>query len=145
MDFARKLIILGRELGLPLELADISVESLVPAPLRACKTADEFLARLPEFDAEMSRAQREAAAAGQALRYIGVIEPKGKCSVSLQRVPLTHPFARVTGTDNIIAFTTARYRQQPLVVQGPGAGPAVTAGGIFADLLRLANFLGAPL
>jgi aspartokinase/homoserine dehydrogenase 1 len=65
--------------------------------------------------------------------------------VGLREYPPEHPFARITGSDNIVAFTTTRYDTQPLVVQGPGAGPQVTAGGVFADLLRLASYLGAKL
>jgi aspartokinase/homoserine dehydrogenase 1 len=79
------------------------------------------------------------------LKYAGIIEEDGSCTVGLKEYPREHPFARITGSDNIVAFTTARYDSQPLVVQGPGAGPQVTAGGVFADLLRLASYLGAKL
>lgn len=68
----------------------------------------------------------------------------GKGSVELRRYPKSHPFAQLSGTDNIISFTTQRYFKQPLVVRGPGAGAEVTAGGVFGDLLRLAAYLGAP-
>jgi aspartokinase/homoserine dehydrogenase 1 len=78
------------------------------------------------------------------LKYVGVIDPEDHvCKVELRGYPKDHPFARISGTDNIVAFTTDRYAQQPLVIQGPGAGPEVTAGGVFADLLRLSSFLGA--
>ena len=76
------------------------------------------------------------------MRYVGVIDNAGHCSVGLQSYPRTHAFAGTTGSDNIVAFTTARYHTQALIVQGPGAGPDVTAGGVFADLLRLASYLG---
>jgi aspartokinase/homoserine dehydrogenase 1 len=81
---------------------------------------------------------------GQALRYIGTIEEAGRLSAGLRPFPLDHPFANLQGSDNIISFRTARYDAQPMIVRGPGAGPAVTAAGVFSDLLRLASFLGAP-
>ena len=86
---------------------------------------------------------RSAQAEGKMLKYVGVIDPQGSCRVELRGYPKDHSFARITGTDNIVAFTTNRYQDQPLVIQGPGAGPEVTAGGVFADLLRLAAYLGA--
>uniref|UniRef100_A0A383V4M3 ACT domain-containing protein n=1 Tax=Tetradesmus obliquus TaxID=3088 RepID=A0A383V4M3_TETOB len=145
-DVARKVAILARECGLMLELDDIPVESLVPEPLRSCKTAEEYMSRLPEFDADMAAKLDAARASGEVLRYVGVVDVKaGKGSVELRRYPASHPFAQLQGSDNIIAFTTARYgKQQPLIVRGPGAGAAVTAGGVFSDLLRLAAYLGAP-
>eukprot|EP00798_Chlamydomonas_sp_ICE-L_P007184 gene7184-291_t len=79
------------------------------------------------------------------LRYVGVVDvTSGTGSVELRRYPKSHPFAGLAGSDNIISFTTKRYAKQPLVVRGPGAGAEVTAGGVFADLLRLAAYLGAP-
>jgi aspartokinase/homoserine dehydrogenase 1 len=143
-DVARKLIILAREMGLPLELEQIQVQSLVPAELQGVTTANEFLDKLPAFDAAMEKIRAEAAAAGEVLRYVGVVNPDGPCRVELKRYPKTHAFARIQGSDNIIAFRTQRYSSQPLIVQGPGAGPEVTAGGVFADLLRLASSLGGP-
>ena len=142
-DVARKLIILAREMGLPLELEQVEVQSLVPPELAQAATADEFMAALPRFDAQMEQLRLEAAKAGECLRYVGVVRPGGRTTVSLQRYPLTHSFSRIAGSDNIIAFRTERYSGQPLIVQGPGAGPEVTAGGIFADLLRLTSYLGA--
>ena len=75
----------------------------------------------------------------------GALTRDGKASVGLHAYPTTHPFARIQLTDNIVLFRTSRYRENPLVVQGPGAGREVTAAGVFADLLRLASYLGAPL
>ncbi len=137
----RKLVILAREMGLAVELEEVAIESLVPASLRA-GSVDEFLARLAEFDDEMRARFETARAAGEVLRYVGVVDAGGKCSVGLQRYPATHAFAGTSGSDNIVAFTTRRYQAQALIVQGPGAGPEVTAGGVFADLLRLASYLG---
>ena len=86
---------------------------------------------------------------GEKLRYVGRItrnkDGTGSAMISLKRFPLTHPFAQTQSTDNIVAYTTRRYANQPLVVQGPGAGPDVTAAGVFADLLRLCSHLGASV
>eukprot|EP00878_Enallax_costatus_P021378 GHUV01022628.1.p1 GENE.GHUV01022628.1~~GHUV01022628.1.p1 ORF type:complete len:501 (+),score=176.91 GHUV01022628.1:491-1993(+) len=145
-DVARKVAILARECGLMLELGDIPVESLVPEPLQTVQSAEEYMKRLPEFDADMTRKVEEAKASGEVLRYVGIVDVKaGTGSVELRRYPASHPFAQLQGSDNIIAFTTARYgSKQPLIVRGPGAGADVTAGGVFSDLLRLAAYLGAP-
>jgi aspartokinase/homoserine dehydrogenase 1 len=140
-DVARKLVILGREMDLPMELDAVSVQSLVPEALRGADV-EAFMTGLADFDAPMGAALAEARAAGEVLRYVGVIEADGRASASLRRYPATHAFARVGASDNILAFTTARYHTQPLIVQGPGAGPEVTAGGVFADLLRLASSVG---
>jgi aspartokinase/homoserine dehydrogenase 1 len=129
---------------MPLELADVEVESLVPEDLRQ-GSSEDFLARLPEVDAHMAKLHAEATAAGEVLRYVGVISADGKAQVALRRYPASHAFARIQLTDNIVQFKTTRYRTNPLVVQGPGAGPEVTAGGAFADLLRLTQYLGASL
>jgi len=144
MDVARKLIILGREMGLALELDDVEVQSLVPASLAGC-SIDEFLGRLPEFDDRMRKMLDEARTAGQVLRYVGRLTAEGRATVGIERFERSHPFANIALTDNIVRFATARYCDNPLIVQGPGAGPAVTAGGVFGDLLRLAAYLGARI
>jgi bifunctional aspartokinase / homoserine dehydrogenase 1 len=83
---------------------------------------------------------------GECLRYVGVVDCEaGTGAVELRRFPSSHPFAQLSGTDNAIAITTARYAEQPMVVRGPGAGADVTAAGVFSDILRLASYLGAPL
>ena len=143
-DVARKLIILGREIGLQLELDDVVVESLVPPELAAC-AADEFLARLPQFDERIQARYAEAAAAGQVLRYVGRLDAGGQATVGLVRLDRRHPFANIALTDNVVRFETRRYCDNPLIVQGPGAGPEVTAGGVFGDLLRLCAYLGAKI
>ena len=144
-DVARKLIILGREIGLKLELVDVEVESLVPPELAGCN-AEEFLARLPEFDARMHARYAEATKAGQVLRYVGRLDVRhAKATVGLVRLDRKHPFANIALTDNVVRFETMRYCDNPLIVQGPGAGPEVTAGGVFGDLLRLCAYLGANI
>lgn len=144
MDVARKLIILGREMGLELELADVKVESLVPAGLES-GSIDEFMSRLPRFDGAMNERLETARARGKVLRYVGRLGADGKATVGVVELEAKHPFANIALTDNVVRFATRRYCDNPLIVQGPGAGPEVTAGGVFADLLRLAAYLGARL
>jgi aspartokinase/homoserine dehydrogenase 1 len=144
MDVARKLIILAREMGLRTELSEVKVESLVPAELAHCSVED-FMARLVEFDTPMLARLDAATARGNVLRYVGSVDAQGRAEVGLVELPRSHPFANIALTDNIVRFQTARYDQNPLIVQGPGAGPAVTAAGVFADLLRVCAYLGAKL
>ncbi|MGH8134895.1 MAG: bifunctional aspartate kinase/homoserine dehydrogenase I [Steroidobacteraceae bacterium] len=144
MDVARKLVILGREMGLVLELADVEVENLVPVELRACSVA-EFLAKLPAHDDRMRELHDVAQREGKVLRYVGRLTAAGRATVSVERLETRHAFANMALTDNIVRFVTDRYCDNPLIVQGPGAGPAVTAGGVFGDLLRLASYLGARI
>ncbi len=144
MDVARKVVILAREMGMEVELEDLEIEGLVPDEL-AGSSVEEFLANLEGYDQEMVDLLRAARDRGEVLRFVGVIDPNEGCRVSLRSYRDDHPFARIQATDNIVAYRTARYHDNPLVVQGPGAGPEVTAGGVFADLLRLTNYLGATL
>ena len=146
MDVARKVVILARECGLDLELENVPIQSLVPEPLRDVASADEFMARLPEFDGEMTARVAEAAARGEKLRYVGVVDVKnGTGAVELRAYDAAHPFGGLAGSDNIISFETKRYVEgQALVVRGPGAGAEVTAGGVFGDVLRVCQYLGAP-
>ncbi|KAG0463116.1 hypothetical protein HPP92_021592, partial [Vanilla planifolia] len=144
-DVARKVIILARESGLNLELSDIPVRSLVPEPLRACSSVEEFMRLLPNYDDEFSKEQYDAEVEGRVLRYVGIVDVANNTGiVELRGYGKDHPFAQLSGSDNIIAFTTARYNAQPLIIRGPGAGAEVTAGGVFSDILRLASSLRAP-
>jgi aspartokinase/homoserine dehydrogenase 1 len=143
-DVARKVVILARETGMTVELADVSLEGLVPEDLTQGPVSD-FLAALPKYDAVMEERRRQAEAKGEVLRFVGRVGRDGCASVALRSYPKTHPFARIQLTDNIVLFRTSRYNENPLVVQGPGAGREVTAAGVFADLLRLASYLGASL
>ncbi|MCG8371058.1 MAG: hypothetical protein MJA32_11165 [Proteobacteria bacterium] len=144
MDVARKLTILARELGLDIGIGDFPVRSLVPDELQDCPV-DEFLERLPGFDEDVDEFYRKAAADGKQLRYVATLDAGGNASVGLEAVGDDHPFCNINLTDNIVQFESARYSENPLVIQGPGAGPDVTAGGIFSDLLRLANYLSKGL
>jgi aspartokinase/homoserine dehydrogenase 1 len=103
------------------------------------------MARLPEFDAGMATLLAKAKAKQQVLRYVGRIEADGKATVGLTHLDAKHAFSNIALTDNVVRFATRRYCDNPLIVQGPGAGPEVTAGGVFADLLRLSAYLGAHL
>jgi aspartokinase/homoserine dehydrogenase 1 len=141
MDVARKAVILAREAGLDLELKDLEVESLVPAAL-ANASVEEFLERLADFDVPMAERVAKARAQRKVLRYVAEVDVAQRCArVRLQSFDTDHPFANISLTDNIVQFETGRYCDNPLIVRGPGAGPAVTAGGIFADLLRLCSML----
>jgi len=144
MDVTRKLTILGREIGLDLELADVKVESLVPAELTDLDVP-RFLAGLKDYDSQLAQRLKAAKAEGKVLRYLARIDAQGNASVGLEAIAITHPFANIALTDNIVQFKTKRYAQNPLIVRGPGAGPDVTAAGVFADLLRLTAYLGASL
>lgn len=144
MDIVRKVVILAREIGLELEIEDVDVSGLVPKELEDV-SIDEFLDGLSKYDSDYEEKVAKAKADGQVLRYVGIIEPGGKSRVELRSYDISHPFSRIKATDNIVAFRTKRYDEQPLIVQGPGAGPAVTAAGVFADLLRLARYTGSHL
>jgi aspartokinase/homoserine dehydrogenase 1 len=142
-DVMRKLVILAREAGMKLETSDVQVESLVPESLRSVRP-EEFLRRLTELDEPLAQRHKAAAAAAkQILRFVASVDHTGKARVGLESLPIQHAFNSVSGTDNIVLFKTKRYFHQPLVVKGPGAGPEVTAAGVFADLLRLSQYLGA--
>jgi aspartokinase/homoserine dehydrogenase 1 len=141
MDVARKLTILAREMGASIGIGDFPVQNLVPEPLRRV-SLDEFLIRIPEHDPEMQMLFRNASRDGRKLRYVAKLTANGHASVGLEMVESSSPFGNINLTDNIVQFVTDRYSANPLVVQGPGAGPEVTASGVFGDLLRLAAFLG---
>jgi aspartokinase/homoserine dehydrogenase 1 len=143
-DFVRKVIILGREMGLKLEMKDVQVESLIPAGLEK-GSIDDFLDGLPKYDGEMKQRYEEAFKRGRVLRYMGRLTADGKASVGVVELEKSHAFANIALTDNVVRYATARYDTNPLIVQGPGAGPAVTAAGVFADLLRVCSYLGASL
>jgi bifunctional aspartokinase / homoserine dehydrogenase 1 len=139
-DVARKLLILARESGVKMELQDVQVESLVPGHLQDGPFSPDFFRGLATHDCEIVQRLEAARSRGAVLRYVATLE-NGKGRAGLQEVGGDHPLAAVKGTDNVIAFTTTRYANTPLVVQGPGAGAEVTAMGVFSDLLKLLNLL----
>jgi aspartokinase/homoserine dehydrogenase 1 len=135
-DVARKLLILARNAGFSLGSDEVQVEGLVPEALRALD-AEAFLARLGELDAPLAARHAAAASRGCVLRFLARLNQRGLARVGLAEVPLTHPAARLYGTDNQFALSTTRYNTQPLVIQGPGAGPEVTAQALLGDVLAL--------
>ena len=139
-DFARKFLILGRELGYMLEFGDVACESLVPLEYQVGMDVSEFLDRLSSVDDWYASEAEKAAVEGMTLAYAGEIR-EGKASIGVKRIPLSSPIAGLNGSENMVVFTTERYRATPLVVRGPGAGGEVTAGGVFADILRIASYL----
>jgi bifunctional aspartokinase / homoserine dehydrogenase 1 len=145
MDVARKLIILGREMGMPLEIKDVELEGLVPDSMASCDT-DAFMERLPELDAPMRRRLDRARDNGRVLRYVGSLDAASRTArVGLVELDRAHPFANINLTDNIVRFVTGRYDRNPLVVQGPSTEPRAPTAGVFADLLRVCAYLGARL
>jgi aspartokinase/homoserine dehydrogenase 1 len=134
MDVARKTVILAREIGLNISIDDLTIENLVPKALQDCTVA-EFFAKLPKFDAEIMQdiANKKQSLAG--VHYVGTID-NGIASVGIQAYDESSPFANVKGTDNIVMINTERYKQ-PMVIQGAGAGLAVTAAGVYADLISI--------
>jgi aspartokinase/homoserine dehydrogenase 1 len=138
MDVARKLLILAREIGMPFEMKDIKIGKIVSEKCMKASSVDSFFSELLKEDADMEKQRAEAEKKGMKLRYIALLE-NGKASISLQSVNADHPFYSLSGSDNIISFTTDRYKERPLVVKGPGAGAEVTAAGVFADIIRISN------
>lgn len=141
-DVARKLVILAREAGGTLSLSDVEIESLVPASLREV-SRDAFLARMHELDAPMQARLDTARAQGRSLRYLAQLDAVGGARVGLAMPEPGHASLSSRLTDNLIQFRTHRYAQNPLVVQGPGAGADVTAAGVFGDILAISRTLGA--
>lgn len=137
MDVARKALILGRLLGYTGDLQGIKVESLVPVAMRKLPLA-EFLARAGDVDGEWAKRVSDAQARGEVLRYRIIVTSK-TIRVGVVAVDASSPLGALGGTDNLFSFTTTRYRTNPLVITGPGAGAGVTAAGVFTDVLTLAE------
>ena len=139
-DVARKLLILARQTGSKMEIADIRVQSLVPKNLAVGRFSQRFFTSFGRYDSLMEARLKRAQSHGAVLRYIGTLEG-GNARAGIKEFSRGHPIAATKGSDNIIAFTTKRYAHTPLVVQGPGAGADVTAMGVFSDILKLLNYL----
>jgi homoserine dehydrogenase len=140
VDVARKALILARTLGWRMELADIKVQSLVPAHLSHLGL-DEFLARLPELDTDYARQVDLAGTEGKVLRYVAELQDNAAC-VGMQAAPITTALGRLQGNDNLVAFQTRYYPDTPLVLQGRGAGVEAAAAGVHADIIALATTAG---
>jgi aspartokinase/homoserine dehydrogenase 1 len=140
IDVRRKLIILARETGLPLEAKDVIIEAVLPESCQKAETIPAFFIELEKADAHFTKLAEAAAKEEKVLRMIARLE-NGIASISLQAVDATHPFYQLSGSDNMIIFTTERYKERPLVVRGPGAGAEVTAAGVFSEIIKIGNYL----
>ncbi|WP_026377464.1 bifunctional aspartate kinase/homoserine dehydrogenase I [Aestuariibacter salexigens] len=135
MDVARKLLIMAREANINLELSDIEIESVLPDDFDATGTVDEFMAKLGELDDVYQQKVSAAKQQGKVLRYVGQIQ-NGTCKVSIQAVGAEHPLYAIKDGENALAIHSHYYTPIPFVIRGYGAGAAVTAAGVFADVLR---------
>jgi aspartokinase/homoserine dehydrogenase 1 len=138
MDVARKILILGREAGLALEMEDINVNNILPQACVNAPTVDAFFEELEKADGVFKRMADDANANNQKLCFVAKLA-QGKVNVDLIAVDADHPFSSLSGSDNMISYTTKRYEQNPLVIKGPGAGAEVTAAGVFADMISISN------
>jgi aspartokinase/homoserine dehydrogenase 1 len=147
LDAARKALILARELGMSIELDDVALTPLVPESIIGVDDLDEFFGRLEAHQPELDRQLADYRSSGRVLRYLARIDPEAAgrdqpvMSVGPMAVPAEHPATRLRGSEAFVAFTTDRYAEYPLIVQGAGAGGAVTAAGVLADVLRIAQTL----
>lgn len=137
-DVMRKILILGRECGLPLEWEAIKNNTFMPEPLMKLEKVSDFLRALPDYDAYFEEIRIEAEGQKTKLRYVAELD-NGKVMVGLQKVDFSQPYFQLDGKDNIILIFSNRYSEQPLVVKGAGAGASVTASGVFADIISVVN------
>lgn len=135
-DFMRKMLILARDAGYSLESEDVKIDNILPLSCLNATSVEDFYVELKASSAYFEALKNKATIDGKVLRYIGKLED-GKVEISLQMVDDSHPFYMLSGSDNIISFTTDRYNNRPLVVKGPGAGAEVTAAGVFADIVNV--------
>lgn len=139
LDVARKLVILARLVGVQVEGTNsFPVQSLIPKELEGVGSGEAFMERLSEFDGRMVEVKNEAGREGKVVRFVGSVDVDRKAlKVGLEMFDKGHPIAGLKGSDNIVSFYTERYGDNPLVVQGAGAGGAVTAMGVTADLIKV--------
>ncbi|KAK6202637.1 putative homoserine dehydrogenase [Scheffersomyces amazonensis] len=140
LDVARKVTILARISGLEVKSpTSFPVDSLIPKQLEGIQSANEFLEKLPEYDSEIQKVKDEAFAEGKVLRFIGQVDVKdNKVSVGIGKYAFDHPFASLKGSDNVVSIKTQRY-VNPLIIQGAGAGAEITAHGVLADTIKIAE------
>jgi homoserine dehydrogenase len=141
LDVARKALILARTLGVSVDLADIQVEGLVPDRLSSGAGVDlpGFLERMSELDEDLAGRAKEAGSDGRSLRYVATVTPDGPPRVGINAVPVSSALGGLRGPENAFSIRTERYDAFPLSISGPGAGAAVTAAGMLADVLALAT------
>ncbi|HWK98676.1 MAG TPA: bifunctional aspartate kinase/homoserine dehydrogenase I [Parapedobacter sp.] len=135
-DFMRKMLILARDAGHLIEPEAVQLDAILPDACINAASVDDFYRELKTADAHFDALKKKAQQENKILRYIGTLED-GKVNIALEMVDSNHPFFALSGSDNIISFTTERYKERPLVVKGPGAGAEVTAAGVFADLVNV--------
>ncbi|PDS23649.1 bifunctional aspartate kinase/homoserine dehydrogenase I [Flavobacterium branchiophilum] len=138
VDVARKILILIRESGYQMEIEDIANESFIPQECLATTSNEQFFETLIKNNEHFQNIYKNAVSKNCRLKYVAQFE-NGKANVGLQLIPSDHPFYNLEGKDNIVLFFTDRYVEQPLLIKGAGAGAAVTASGIFADVIRIGN------
>ena len=140
MDVRRKLIILARETGKSLEPDEVDIQNPLPKACQEAETVEDFFVALAKEDEHFSGLVESAQKEGKVLRMCATLDGD-KASVGLRPVDQSHPFYTLSGSDNMIVFTTERYTDRPLVVRGPGAGAEVTAAGVFAEIIKIGNYL----
>lgn len=138
VDVMRKILILARESGCKMELSDIENRSFIPDDCMEAMNLPDFLKKLDEYEDDFKAMYREAANQNKRIKYVASFD-NGKATAGLESFDASHPFYELKGKDNIVLFYTDRYKEQPLVVKGAGAGADVTASGIFADIMRIAS------
>ena len=139
-DVSRKLIILARESGLRMQSEEIDIENILPEACLSAPTVEAFMEELKKNDDFFEVKRTAAAQKGKVLRFIATLEGTN-AFISLQELDETSPFFNLSGSDNMIVFTSDRYKERPLVIKGPGAGAEVTAAGVFAEILRIGYYL----
>ncbi len=137
-DVIRKLVILSREAGYHLEIEDVEKHLFIPNELFE-GSLEEFWAKLPQLDEEFEKNRQRLAAENKRWRFVAQLAEDGKASVALREIAPGHPFYDLEGSNNIVLLTTERYKEYPMLIQGYGAGASVTAAGVFADIMRIAN------
>ena len=136
-DVVRKLVILTREAGYQVEQEDVEKRLFVPDNYFT-GSLEEFWKHLPDLDADFETRRQQLEKEGKRWRFVATMD-HGKTSVALQEVPQGHPFYNLQGSNNIVMLTTERYREFPMLIQGYGAGASVTAAGVFANIMSIAN------